>query len=165
MTFRSTNSWDKSFVNTVCILLSFYQLICCQVVMTHLLCCTWFLLLALVYNTVNPLLMPLVCVFVCVCVQLPLQRQPQQCEWLQAYSRHSLSTAALVTAGAPIFLLDAFTQIILYYTPGYPPSIPFPPPHSSLLRRTIQALKQHRQITPRVRMLRGANRVWHFRAF
>ena len=74
---------------------------------------------------------------------------------LQAYSRHSLSRAALVTAGAPIFLLDTFTQLILYYTPGYPPALPFPPPHSTLLRKTVQALKQHRQVTPQVMMLRG----------
>ncbi|KAL3139738.1 hypothetical protein ABBQ38_004043 [Trebouxia sp. C0009 RCD-2024] len=73
----------------------------------------------------------------------------------QAYSRHSLSRAALVTAGAPIFLLDTFTQLILYYMPNCPPSIPFPPPHSTMLRKTIQALKQHRQVTPRLRMLRG----------
>ena len=74
---------------------------------------------------------------------------------LQAYTRHSLSRAALVTAGAPIFLLDTFTSLILYYTPGYPSSIPFPPPHSSLLRRTIQAVKQSRQISPQLKMVRG----------
>ena len=74
---------------------------------------------------------------------------------LQAYSRHSLSRAALVTAGAPIFLLDTFTSLILYYTPGYPSSIPFPPPHSSLLRKTIQAVKQSRQISPQLKMFRG----------
>ncbi|DBB07884.1 TPA: hypothetical protein ACH3X3_009279 [Trebouxia sp. C0006] len=73
----------------------------------------------------------------------------------QAYTRHSLSRAALVTAGAPIFLLDTFTSLILYYTPGYPSSIPFPPPHSSLLRRTIQAVKQSRQISPQLKMVRG----------
>ena len=74
---------------------------------------------------------------------------------LQAYSRHSLSRAALVTAGAPIFLLDTFSQLVLYYVEGYPASIPFPPPQSSLLRKTIQALKQHRQVTPQLKMLRG----------
>ena len=79
----------------------------------------------------------------------------EHCKGLQAYSRHSLSRAALVTAGAPIFLLDTFTQLILYYTPGYPPALPFPPPHSTLLRKTIQALKQHRQVTPQLTMLRG----------
>jgi hypothetical protein len=74
---------------------------------------------------------------------------------LQAYPRHSLSRAALVTAGAPIFLLDTFTSLILYYTPGYPASIPFPPPHSSLLRKTVQAVKQSRQISPQLKMFRG----------
>lgn len=74
---------------------------------------------------------------------------------LQAYPRHSLSRAALVTAGAPIFLLDTFTSLILYYTSGYPSSIPFPPPQSSLLRKTIQAMKQSRQISPQLKMFRG----------
>ncbi|KAL0031778.1 hypothetical protein WJX79_006935 [Trebouxia sp. C0005] len=73
----------------------------------------------------------------------------------QAYPRHSLSRAALVTAGAPIFLLDTFTSLILYYTSGYPSSIPFPPPQSSLLRKTIQAMKQSRQISPQLKMFRG----------
>ncbi len=30
---------------------------------------------------------------------------------LQAFPRHSLSEAALATSGAPIFLLDSFTQV------------------------------------------------------
>ena len=77
------------------------------------------------------------------------------CAEAQAYPRHSLSRAALVTAGAPIFLLDTFTNLILYYTAGYKPDIPFPPPHTSLLRRTMQGLKQQRQVTPQLKMLRG----------
>lgn len=74
---------------------------------------------------------------------------------LQAYSRHSLSRAALLTAGAPIFLLDTYTSLILYYTAGYPPGMPFPPPPASSLRKTIQSIKQSRQITPPLKMLRG----------
>ena len=81
---------------------------------------------------------------------------------LQAYPRHSLSRAALVTAGAPIFLLDTFTSLILYYTPGYPSSIPFPPPHSSLLRKTIQAVKQGRQISPQLKMFRGQQLLGYY---
>mmetsp|Transcript_35145 Transcript_35145/g.91272 ORF Transcript_35145/g.91272 Transcript_35145/m.91272 type:complete len:638 (-) Transcript_35145:739-2652(-) len=34
----------------------------------------------------------------------------------QAYPKHSLSRTALITAGAPIFLLDSFTHLIVYYT-------------------------------------------------
>lgn len=45
----------------------------------------------------------------------------------QAYPRHSLSHAALVTSGSPIFLLDAFTNIIVYYSPTADSSIPFLP--------------------------------------
>lgn len=129
-------------------------------------CCLQFTLLSMYYRRTwcaaleacSAPLMP----FLCACVDVPKMSLTvttlpghHHCKWLQAYSRHSLSRAALVTAGAPIFLLDTFTQLILYYTPGYPPSLPFPPPHSTLLRKTIQALKQHRQVTPQLKMLRG----------
>lgn len=47
----------------------------------------------------------------------------------QAYPRHSLSRAALITSGSPIFFLDAFTTLIVFYSPNADPSLPFPPPH------------------------------------
>ena len=75
--------------------------------------------------------------------------------YVQAYSRHSLSRAALLTAGAPIFLMDTYTSLILYYTAGYPPDMPFPPPPSSALRKAMQSTKHSRQITPQLKMLRG----------
>jgi hypothetical protein len=40
---------------------------------------------------------------------------------------HSLSHAALITSGSPIFLLDAFTDIIIYYSSTVDPSL-FPSP-------------------------------------
>lgn len=46
----------------------------------------------------------------------------------QAYPRHSLSRAALITSGSPIFFLDAFTDLIVYYSSTADPSLPFPPP-------------------------------------
>ncbi|KAG6496507.1 hypothetical protein ZIOFF_044374 [Zingiber officinale] len=73
----------------------------------------------------------------------------------QAYPRHSLSRAALLTSGSPIFLLDAFTNLIVYYTPSADLSIPFPPPHDCLLRTTINKLKQERCITPKLTFIRG----------
>ncbi|KAK9823450.1 hypothetical protein WJX72_002854 [[Myrmecia] bisecta] len=73
----------------------------------------------------------------------------------QAFPRHSLSRAALITSGAPLFLMDTFTSLTLYYTAGYPAHIPFPPPQQSLLRRTINTLRQNRRLTPQLRMLRG----------
>jgi hypothetical protein len=59
----------------------------------------------------------------------------------QAFPRHSLSRAALITSGSPIFLLDSFTSIIVYYAPNAPASLPYPPPQTSALRQTINALK------------------------
>ena len=46
----------------------------------------------------------------------------------QAFPRHSLSRAALITSGSPIFLLDTFTSIIVYYAPHAPAALPYPPP-------------------------------------
>jgi len=47
----------------------------------------------------------------------------------QAYPRHSLSRAALITSGSPIFFLDAFTILVVFYSSTADPTIPFPPPH------------------------------------
>lgn len=47
----------------------------------------------------------------------------------QAFPRHTLSRAALIMSESPIFLLDAFTNLIVYYSPSADPSLPFPPPH------------------------------------
>ncbi|PKU60093.1 protein transport protein SEC23 [Dendrobium catenatum] len=75
----------------------------------------------------------------------------------QAYPRHSLSRAALITSGSPIFLLDAFTNLIVYYSPTADPSLPFPPPHDCLLRSTVNKLKQERSITPRLLFIHGGH--------
>ncbi|KAL3752313.1 hypothetical protein ACJRO7_013033 [Eucalyptus globulus] len=73
----------------------------------------------------------------------------------QAYPRHSLSRAALITSGSPIFFLDAFTTLIVFYSSTADPSLPFPPPHDCLLRTTINKLKQDRSITPKLLFIRG----------
>ncbi|KAL5832576.1 hypothetical protein ACOSQ3_016250 [Xanthoceras sorbifolium] len=73
----------------------------------------------------------------------------------QAYPRHSLSRAALITSGSPIFLLDAFTTIIVFYSSTADPAIPFPPPQDCLLRTTINKMKQDRSITPKLIFIRG----------
>ena len=39
-----------------------------------------------------------------------------------------MSRAALIMSESPIFLLDAFTNLIVYYSPTADPSIAFPPP-------------------------------------
>jgi len=73
----------------------------------------------------------------------------------QAYPRHSLSRAALITSGSPIFFLDAFTCLIVYYSPTADPALPFPPPQNCTLRRVINKLKQERNITPKLLIIRG----------
>lgn len=72
----------------------------------------------------------------------------------QAYPRHSLSRAALITSGSPIFFLDAFTILIVYYTSTADPALPFPPPQNCLLRLTINKLKLERSITPKLLIIR-----------
>lgn len=47
----------------------------------------------------------------------------------QAYPSHSLSRAALITSGSPIFFLDAFTTLIVFYSSTADPTLPYPPPH------------------------------------
>ncbi|GAV70341.1 zf-Sec23_Sec24 domain-containing protein/Sec23_trunk domain-containing protein/Sec23_helical domain-containing protein/Sec23_BS domain-containing protein [Cephalotus follicularis] len=73
----------------------------------------------------------------------------------QAYPRHSLSRAALITSGSPIFFLDAFTTLIVFYSSTADPTLPFPPPQDCLLRTTINKLKQGRSITPKLIFIRG----------
>ncbi|XP_065867015.1 protein transport protein SEC23 D isoform X2 [Euphorbia lathyris] len=75
----------------------------------------------------------------------------------QAYPRHSLSRAALITSGSPIFFLDAFTTLIVFYSSTSDPSLPFPPPQDCLLRTTINKLKQERSITPKLTFIRGGH--------
>ncbi|KAK4358579.1 hypothetical protein RND71_020808 [Anisodus tanguticus] len=73
----------------------------------------------------------------------------------QAYPRHSLSRAALITSGSPVFFLDAFTNLIVFYASTADPSLPFPPPQDCLLRTTINKLKQERCITPKLSFIKG----------
>lgn len=100
----------------------------------------------------------------------------------QAYPRHSLSRAALITSGSPIFFLDAFTILIVFYSSTTDPSLPFPPPQDckllflasfqfwlenflnfsltdslvpGLLRTTINKLKQERCISPKLIFIRA----------
>ncbi|KAD5508638.1 hypothetical protein E3N88_16341 [Mikania micrantha] len=72
-----------------------------------------------------------------------------------AYPRHSLSRAALMTSESPIFFLDAFTTLIVFYSSTADPTLPYPPPHDCLLRKTINQVKKERSITPRLMFIRG----------
>lgn len=73
----------------------------------------------------------------------------------QAFPRHTLSRAAMIMSESSIFLLDAFTNLVVYYLSTADPSLPFPPPHDCLLRTTINALKKDRCITPKLTFIRG----------
>lgn len=57
--------------------------------------------------------------------------------------------------GSPIYVLDAFTTLIVYYSPTADPALPFPPPQNCGLRSMINKLKQERNITPKLLMIRG----------
>jgi hypothetical protein len=54
--------------------------------------------------------------------------------------------------------MDTFTSIVVYYAPGAPPDLPFPPQNSKL-RQAVKALKKDRVITPRMHFIRGAHLV------
>ncbi|CAA6660666.1 unnamed protein product [Spirodela intermedia] len=80
----------------------------------------------------------------------------------QSFPRHSLSRAALITSGSPIFLLDAFTNLVVYYSSSADASIPFPPPQDCALRTVINRMKQERSVTPRLTFIRGDRRMRAF---
>lgn len=61
-----------------------------------------------------------------------------------AYPRHSLSRAALITSGSPIFFLDAFTALIVFYSSTADPTLPFPPPHDCKFSAFLAALPENR---------------------
>ncbi|KAF9598246.1 hypothetical protein IFM89_026077 [Coptis chinensis] len=58
---------------------------------------------------------------------------------------------------SPIFFLDAFTTLIVYYASTADPALPFPPPHDCLLRTTINKVKQDRSITPKLIFIWGGH--------
>jgi hypothetical protein len=72
-----------------------------------------------------------------------------------AAPRHSLSRAALLLANQPVYLLDAYSTLVVYYAAGaQKEALPFPPPHASALRAHVAAVRAARRRTPRVVMLR-----------
>lgn len=75
----------------------------------------------------------------------------------QAFPSHSLSEAALSSSGAPIFLLDSYSEVMVYYTAAAiaEGTVVFPPPQASLLRSAIAAARSGRRMTPTLTMLRG----------
>ncbi|KAK9794932.1 hypothetical protein WJX73_000348 [Symbiochloris irregularis] len=81
-----------------------------------------------------------------------------------AFPRHSLSSTAIETAGAPIFLLDAYTSIFILYTLGAPSSMPFPPGPSSAVRKAAAAMRIGRRVMPSLLMLQEGQGDQAFRA-
>lgn len=73
---------------------------------------------------------------------------------MQTLPSHSLSVAAVAGTEAPIFLLDALTAVLVYYKHSSPPDLPFPPPPNSLLRSTVNELRQNRRMAPKYRAVR-----------
>jgi Sec23/Sec24 trunk domain len=90
-----------------------------------------------------------------------------------AFPRHSLCRAALALSRQPIYLLDAYRCLVVFYaSQGHQhsgadntnSSAPFPPPHHSRLRQHWAALSQARRLTPRVTVVRegepGADQIF-----
>lgn len=98
---------------------------------------------------------------VAVCPQLSSWASPDEA----AQMHHSLSAAAFKVSPQPIWVLDAFLQLVILYAGqdassagggggGDADATPFPPPAASLLRRTVAGIRQVRRCTPEVHMLR-----------
>ncbi|XP_066348287.1 protein transport protein SEC23 D-like [Miscanthus floridulus] len=75
---------------------------------------------------------------------------------VEAEVHQSLSRTVL-TSERPIFLLDAYKDLLVYYSPTASSEIPFPPPRDCLLRSTVDRLKQERNITPKLVFIHGAH--------
>jgi len=84
-----------------------------------------------------------------------------------AFPRHSLCRAALALSRQPIYLLDSYRSLVVFYASqghhhrtrdgvdaAHSDSAPFPPPHQSQLRQHCAALSQARRLTPRVTVVR-----------
>lgn len=72
-----------------------------------------------------------------------------------AHQRHSLSREALLTCGAPIFVLDCIIALVVFYSSTAPPDLPYPPPQKSALREALNELKRYIPLTPRTYFIRG----------
>ncbi|KAL6652852.1 hypothetical protein ACP70R_011777 [Stipagrostis hirtigluma subsp. patula] len=70
---------------------------------------------------------------------------------------HQSLSRTVFTSGSPIFLLDAYIDLLVYYSPTASATIPFPPPRDCILRSTIDRLKQERNITPKLVWIHGAH--------
>lgn len=70
---------------------------------------------------------------------------------------HQSLSRSVFTSERPIFLLDAYKDLLVYYSPTASSEIPFPPPRDCLLRSTVDRLKQERNITPKLIFIHGAH--------
>lgn len=77
----------------------------------------------------------------------------------QAFPRHSLTRTAVTTSNGAVFLVDAFDVVVVFYAPAQPgserASLPYPPPQGSAVRAAVNALREEREVTPRVVYIRG----------
>jgi len=83
---------------------------------------------------------------------------PRLSSWISpdevSFPRHSLSKAALALSRQPIYLLDSYDTLTVYYTAAARAAgVPFPPPAGSRLRAHVRQLQQMRRITPRLLVL------------
>ena len=78
---------------------------------------------------------------------------------MQINRRHSLSNAALDTSNAPIFLLDAYTEIFIYYSASCPEGVPYTPPQQCLLWRHVTAMRAQRCALPTLLPLCSAHQL------
>ena len=98
---------------------------------------------------------------------------PQLSSWsspdLVSHPCHPLSRSSLAISRQPLYMLDAYDIMVVFYADQghvaagvHPPS--FPPPNSSALRHHIAAITQARRLTPRVVVVRegepGADQVF-----
>eukprot|EP00210_Caulerpa_lentillifera_P001514 g1452.t1 len=72
---------------------------------------------------------------------------------------HSLSHASMESTKAPIYIMDSFDTIAMYYSKYCPVEFTYPPPPGSIIRKTVNDLRQNRKLAPKYITLREGDLV------
>lgn len=72
---------------------------------------------------------------------------------------HSLSRGSIQSAKAPIYVLDSFDTIAMYYSSNCPQESVYPPPPGSVIRQTVSDLRQSRKLAPKYITLREGDLI------
>jgi hypothetical protein len=73
----------------------------------------------------------------------------------------ALSQTSIAKRDSAVFVLDAYTDMVVFYTKGAAATNPFPPPPDCALRRYLQETKDERAVCPHVAHCSDADQTAH----